>query len=270
MAFVVGVVSRKGGQGKSTLSVSLAAVSCSAKRPKTFQSWNGTILVDADSQGSASRWGLSPETFATLGAVSTVAALEFPSRSPGGSVTREQHLERALSKCLFPVSGVDGLSIVPSCPSVHPENAKEILLSSLPADIVVVDTGADTSTNLVRSVIQQADYLVVPTVCELWGVDALDMVFEEVRSCGRSDLFEGGLSVVISKREKNKVHDVLEAKIREGLGDVVSSVVVPKSATISHVAGGPQYLTARHALRTLVSDLWVEIISKTQTRRVAA
>jgi cellulose biosynthesis protein BcsQ len=278
MPIVVGVVSRKGGQGKSTLSVSLAATAVSSKRPKTLQACNAAILVDADSQGSASRWALDAPTFARLSTVSTVAALQFPARPSGvpelarlaAAETREELVEAALESCLFPVAGIDGLSVIPSAPTVHLEDAREVVVSHLPADVVVVDTGADTSTYLVRSVIQQADYLVVPTVCEPWGVDAIDMVFEQVRSCGRSDLFDRGLSVVVSQRQRVKMHDVLEASIRDSLGAVVSPVVVPKSAPIALVAGGSQFLTPTHSLRKIAGELWSQIMSDLESRKVAA
>lgn len=278
MPIVVGVVSRKGGQGKSTLAVSLAATAVSSKRPKTLQRCNAAILVDTDSQGSASRWALDAETFARLSTVSTVAALQYPARPSGvpelarlaAAETRAELVDRALETCLFPVAGIDGLSVIPSAPTVHLEDAREVVVSDLPADVVVVDTGADTSTYLVRSVIQQADYLVVPTVCEPWGVDAIDMVFEQVRSCGRSDLFDRGLSVVVSQRQRNKMHDVLEASIRDSLGTVVSPVVVPKSAPIALVAGGAQFLTPTHTLRKITGELWSHIVSDLEARKVAA
>lgn len=278
MPIVVGVVSRKGGQGKSTLAVSLAAGAVSGKRPQPLQSCNAAILVDCDSQGSASRWGLPAETFASLGALSTVAALEFPPRPstlPAAAAlvaakTREELVERAVAGCLFDVPEVPGLRIVPSCPRVHIEDAQEIAISYLPADVVVVDTGADCSTHLVRSVIRQAHYIVCPTTCEPWGVDAIPQIVEEVRSCGRRDLLERGMLFVVSKRQRNKVHDVLEKSLRDGLGDLVSDVTIPQSATIGHVSGGPQFLTAKHALRGYVSDLWARIVSDLTSNRAAA
>jgi cellulose biosynthesis protein BcsQ len=278
MGLVVGIVSRKGGQGKSTVAVSLAAAAVSGKRPKTLQTCNASILVDVDSQGSSSRWALDRETFAQLSDISTVAALQYPARPSGipelarlaAAETREELVRLALENCLFPVHGIDGLSVVPSAPTVHVEDAREVVLSNLPADVVVVDTGADASTSLVRSVIEQADYLIVPTVCEPWGVDAVDMVVEQVRSCGRSDLFDRGLSIVVSMRQRNKTHDVLEASLRDSLGSAVSPVVIPRTAAIGHVAGGPQFLTQTHAMRKIAVDLWAQIFTDIQSRKVAA
>jgi len=278
MPIVIAVVSRKGGQGKSTLAVSLAAAAVSGKRPQALRNCNAAILVDCDSQGSASRWALPADKFASLGLLSTVAALEFPARTSShpaaagivAAKTREELVERAIERCLFDVPAVPGLRVVPSCPRVHVEDAKDIAVSHLPADVVVVDTGADCSTYLVRSVIKQANYLVCPVMCEPWGIDAVAEVIEEVRSCGRSDLFNRGLSFVVSKRQRNKVHDILETSLRQRMGDMVSAVTIPQSAPIGHVSGGPQFLTAKHAMWGYASKLWEQIANDITTRRAAA
>lgn len=277
MPIIVSVISRKGGQGKSTLAVSLAAGAVSGKKPRSLQDCKAAVLVDCDSQGSASRWGLGAERFARLGALATVAALEWPPRPSGlpdvarlaAATTPEELVEIAVEKCLHDVLEVPGLRIVPSCPRVHVEQARRIVLD-LPADVVIVDTGADCSTPLVRSVIAQSDYIVCPTTCGPWGFDAVEQVVEEIRSSGRSDLFSGGLLFVVSKRQRNKTHDVLEAKLRDGLGDLVSDVVIPLTTAIEHVSGGPQFLTARHALRNYAGDIWSRIMSDIHSRRRAA
>jgi cellulose biosynthesis protein BcsQ len=279
MAVVVGVVGRKGGQGKSTLAVSLAAGAVSGKRPRPLLHSNGAILVDADSQSNASRWALDDATIDGLGRLQTVAALEVPPRleylpeeSPLRSATSvEELVEIAVRDCLFDAPKVPGLRVVPSCPRVHPDDAQSVALKWLPADVVIVDTGADCSTPLVRSVIAQADYVVVPTVAEPWGYEGVRQTVHEIQSVGRRDLLDSGrVSVVISRRERLKVQDVLEASLRDALGSMVSRIVVPKTAAVGLVSGGPEYLTARHVLRGLVASLWADIFSTLDTKELAA
>lgn len=264
MPKIVAIVSRKGGVGKTTLAVSLAAAAASAnvarlqrsKKQEPLQDCNGPILVDVDSQGNATTWALGTLARDTIARAQSVAMLAFPPAQewlPIGSplravTTREELLELVLPDVLRD-SVVPGLRVVCSTPTVHPEGSEEIVLRSLPADVLIVDTGADTSTPIVRSVLRQADAVIVPVVPEPWSVDGIVEVFEEIQSTGRRDLLQGdGIRIVVSRRERNKVHDILEDTLRQRYGELVSPTVVPKSAAIALVSHKAEALRPGHTL----------------------
>lgn len=286
MPKVVSIVQRKGGVSKSTLAVSLAAVAASEnvsaqKRSgtsETFPRGNGPILVDTDAQGSASTWALGGQSGDTIARAQSVAMLAFPPAlewlSPSSPLrdlkTPEELLESVLPDCLLDTV-VPGLRLIGSTPSVHPENLRDIVLRGLPADLVVVDTPPDTSLPIVRSVLAQSDAVLIPVVPEPWSVDMIAAVFNEIRSVGRRDLLDDRrVRVVVSRRERNKVHDVLEASLRETLGSIVSDTVVPKSAAIGLVSHRAENLTAKHPLRKIAAALLREILAAADMKGLAA
>lgn len=286
MAKVIAVAQRKGGTGKTTLAVSLAsAATCenvsARKRSRggaTFPRGNGPILVDVDSQGNATTWALGAPARDTIARAQSVAMLAFPVAldylPPGSPLrairTREELLEAVLPDVLRDAV-VPGLRVIGSTPTVHPEDSEEIVLRSLPADVVIVDTGADTSQPIARSVLQQADVVIVPAVPEPWSVDGIGEVFEEIRSVGRADLiYDQRVRVVVTRRERNRVHDALEESLRERLGELVSTTVVPKSAAIALASHKADNLTKTHPLRKIATALLREILEAATEREAAA
>ena len=113
--------------------------------------------------------------------------------------------------------------------------------------------------------------MIVPVVPEPWSVDGVVEVFEEIQSTGRSDLLRSGrLRIVVSRRERNKVHDILEQSLRQQFGELVSPTVVPKSAAIAVVSHKADNLRPRHALAKIGSALLAEILDSTNTKGAAA
>lgn len=283
MPFVVVVANRKGGVGKSTISVSLAVSTvCSVaqgqrskKRSKKSEPAEeptrvdtDPILVDADSQGNATTWCLEGPADELVAAGRSVACLAYPvdrrivsSDDPLALATSpEEVAELALSRALVPVPRFPRLGLIPSTPRFHPEQSERLCLRELPSEIVVVDTGSDCSTPIVRSIISQADAVVVPVVCEPWGTDGIRNVLEEIRSVGRGDLIDRRLvRVVVNRREKTKTQDILEASLRDQLGSLVSDVVVPKSAPIALLSAGSAVVNPRHKGIALANDIWSDI-----------
>lgn len=286
MPKIVAIAQRKGGTGKTTIAVSLAAAASSAyvsarKRSpgqETFPRGNGPILVDADSQGNATTWALGTLARDTIARAQSVAMLAFPpardwlsTGSPLCDVTTREELLAVVLPDVLLDSVVPGLRVIGSTPTVHPEDSKEIVLRTLPAEIVIVDTGADTSTPIARSVLRQADAVIVPVVPEPWSVDGILEVFEEIMSTGRSDLIRSGsIRIVISRRERNKVHDILEDTLRKRFGKIVSATVVPKSAAVGVVSHKADNLRPGHALAKIGAALLREILDVVEMKGAAA
>ena len=273
MARVVVVAQRKGGTGKSTVSLSLAAAGGS----RAFQ----RAMVDLDSQGNASTWALGRAAVRGLRRELSAAVLEYPTARkwlPSGhellapNVTREHVIEYVGKHCTYPVPEVPGLSIVPIAPHVHIEDARELLLRELPADWVIVDTGADTSSHPVRSALTQADEVVIPTLPDTFSTWGIEHVLREISSCGRADLIESGsVRVVINGRQRCTLHDVAERDIREQFGALVSPVVVSRAVAVAEAAITPQLLTKRNPIWKAATQLWAEIEGhKKQKKRGAA
>jgi cellulose biosynthesis protein BcsQ len=286
MAKVIAIAQRKGGTGKTTLAVSLAAAaSCGtvaklqrSRSSKPLQSCNAPILVDVDSQANATTWALGAPARDTLARLQSVAMLAWPPAvsylpptSPLRAVRSREELLEAVLPDVLRESVVPGLRVVGSTPLVHPEDTDEIVLRSLPGDVVIVDTGADTSTPIARSVLVQADVVLIPAVPEPWSVDGIGEVIEECRSVGRSDLYyENRIRVVVTRRERNRVHDVLEGSLRERLGELVSRTVIPKSAAIALASHKAENLTPSHPLRKLAAAILRECLDIATGKEAAA
>lgn len=288
MPFILAVANRKGGTGKSTIAVSLAVSTVydtvapgkrSRKAPEEEVRRKPTdpILVDTDSQGNATTWALGGAADELVAPGRSVASLTFPidrrlvsSTDPLAlAKTPDEVVEIGLPLALRTVPEFPRLGLIPATPRHHPEQSARLCLRELPAEIVVVDTGSDCSTPLVRSVLAQADAIVVPTLCEPWSTDGCSNVFEEIVTAGRGDLIESGrVRVVINRRERNKTHDVLEQTLRKHLGGLVSDVVIPKAAPIGLVSAGAGAITPRHKILPLAAALWDDILSRLE-RKVA-
>lgn len=270
MATIIAVAGRKGGAGKTTFAATLAATSVS----KLFH----TGTVDLDSQGNLSLWALGRDAATGLGALQTVAALEFPPSELlradypelAAVATRSELVDVVSKSCIHKSECVAGLSVVPVTPRIHPENIRDVVLAALPFDVVIVDCPPDVSTHAVRSVLRQADAVISPVVCEPWAVDATEQLAVEIVSCKREDLLDSGaLRFVVNMRQKTSMSDKLEKALRARWGKLVSPVVVPRSVAIAEASLSPSLLTKKHPLWKVGMSLWSEV-ERTQKKRGAA
>lgn len=270
MATVIAVAGRKGGAGKTTFAATLAATGVS----KLFH----TGTVDLDSQGNLSLWALGRDAATGLGALQTVAALGYPPDAllradypELAAVTSRSELVGVVSKwCIHQSDVVPGLSVVPVTPRIHPENIRDVVLSALPFDVVVVDCPPDVSTHAVRSVLSQADAVISPVVCEPWAVDATEQIASEIVSCKREDLLDSGsLRFVVNMRQKTSMADKLEKALRSRWGKLVSPIVVQRSVAIAEASFSPALLTIKHPLWKVGISLWAEV-ERMQKKRGAA
>lgn len=271
MAVVIAVAGRKGGCGKTSIAVTLGAVGVC----KPFH----TGTVDLDSQANLSRWALGRDLVSELGALHTVAALEYPSppmlrdydERLGAATTREELVSAACRRCVYPVEHVPGLSIIPTAHHIHAETARELVISRLPFEVVIVDCPPDISTWAVRSVLMQADLVISPVICEPWAVDSMAALAKEITSVGRSDLLDRDrVRFVVNMRTKTALHDTLEADIRRTYGHRVSKLVIPRSVAIAEASLDPRILTKKHALWKVGVSLWKELETMAKKQGAAA
>jgi cellulose biosynthesis protein BcsQ len=270
MSFVVAVAQRKGGAGKTTLAATLAATSVS----RAFH----TGTVDLDSQANLSRWALGREVVDGLFPLRSVAALEWPIRTETvefGSPLLEakseaELLEIVLPECVHESPKVPGLKVVPCAPHIHPEEARSLVLQSLPFDVAIVDTPPDVSGWAVRSVLRQADAVVAPVVCDPWAIDGVEHLLREIVSVGRGDLLDRGLvRLVLNMKQKTALADRMENEIRRLWGDLICPVVIPRSVAIAEASLAAEVLTKKHALWKAGLGIWADL-DNTLTKREAA
>jgi cellulose biosynthesis protein BcsQ len=261
MARVVTLAQRKGGCGKTSFAVSLAAVGVS----RAFQ----TATVDLDSQANASAWALGTSTVRRISRECSAALLEWPPRrdwlslsSPlqAESVTPEQVLEYAVSHCRHESESVPGLAVYPSSPGVHCDEAADLLISGLPHDWVIVDTPANSSTPATRSALAQSDYVLVPVLASSFAIWGAEMVLREIESVGRGDLIESGrVRLVINGRQKWAVQDAAEQEIRARYGDLVAVDVVPWGVRIGEASMAPELLKKTNPIWKAAERIWDEL-----------
>jgi len=280
MAKVIVIAQRKGGAGKTTLAVTLAAVGVSKPLQTATPGPGQLALVDLDGQSNASAWALGLDALDQLGRGSTAAILAHPAMKQYAfsehaklfekETTPAEHIELVKADCIFPSPLVPGLACVPMAPHVHPEDCRGLLLRELPFDTVIVDTPADGSAPVVQSALRQADYVVVPTMPEPWGLLGVRQILDELRSCGRSDLVRSGaVRVVINCRQKLRMHDQFEGLMRDEFGAAVFKEALQRCAATGMVAVGPGFVDRKSAVWKACVALWRDI-SQTIERRAAA
>lgn len=272
MPEIVVVAQRKGGAGKTTFSVSLAAVGVS----RAFQI--GT--VDLDSQANLSLWALGTSTVRGLSREQTAAMLEYPVRRDwlnlahplrGENVTRDDVIEYVKTECVHASESVPGLDVLPLAPGVHCEDAGELLLRGLPHDYLVVDTPADTSIPATRAALSVADYVVVPVLPDSFSIWATELLIREIAAVGRADLLESNrVRLVINQRQKWAVHDAAETEIRERYGSLVVADCVARAVRITEASMAPELLKKTNPVFKAAERLWDEIAPQQKRKGRAA
>lgn len=215
----IGFVSEKGGQGKSTCTLNLAA--CLGMKG------HRTLVVDADPQGNASYVLLKGEkprhpTLAEvlLGAASAAEAI-VPAHFEGVDVLPadasladatadlmdEMGRERRLRTALEEVAGDYAFAVVDSAP---------------------------TRSVLVVNVLNAVDEIIAPFTPGLFGALGLGQLQADVAQVRRfldnKRLRIGG--IVFTQVDKNNVHKDLEDQTRATLGSLVLKTRIPKSIKI--------------------------------------
>jgi len=231
---VFAVVNQKGGVGKTTTTVNLAASFAASEHT--------TLVVDIDPQANAtSAFGIQPERPHIYDAIigncvikdlTRVTELDYLQIVPSGrdlygaeielvsAVARERRLERAL---------------------VEQRNACDFVLIDCPPSLGLLTLNA----------LAAADAVIIPLQCEYYALEGLAALLETLELVRRElnpDLSIEGVLLTMSD-PRNRLSRQVEDEARRHLGDQVFSTVVPRNVRLSEAPshGKPVLLYDAHS-----------------------
>jgi chromosome partitioning protein len=179
MAHIVAIANQKGGVGKTTTAVNLAASLAIAERR--------TLLLDADPQGNATS-GLG------------IAKHELQLSLYDALVE-----QRAPREIVLPVPGLEHLSVLPATQDLvgaelqlvdrtNRESALRAVLDPLQDDFDYVVVDCPPSLGLLTlNVLAAANTVLIPIQCEYYGLEGISQLLNTVRLVQQN--FNGGLAI---------------------------------------------------------------------------
>ncbi|PWQ96768.1 ParA family protein [Leucothrix arctica] len=260
MSKVIAVANQKGGVGKTTTSVNLAASLHAVKR--------SVLLIDMDPQGNATT-GVGLDKHNPIASLSDVLL---------GDVKIDSAIQRIGDTRMSAISGGPDLTVA----EVHLMNMDEReyrLESALRTvrndfDYVIIDCPPSLNMLTVNALVA-ADSVLIPMQCEYYameGLSALIRTIETIREAANPDLHITGLLRTMYDPRSNLARDV-SRELLEVFKDKVYNTAIPRNVRLAEAPshGMPALMydqKSRGALAYLA--LAAEILRKEASRKVAA
>lgn len=259
MADVVLSAATKGGVGKTTMAVTLAAAA----------SWNNTpaTLVDLDPQCSATCWAIGRDAMYRLAVEDTVAGWARGGRVLQGATATVPPCQ--LKRATHPFASVPGVCVVGATRAVRTTELVDLALDDLPG-VVVVDCPPDMGSPLIRSLAPLVRCVVVPIAPEPACMPAVAEVIGWCFDNDRADLADAML-VVLNMVGRTAVHQVCEHVIRQTHGARVWGPTIARTTAVPEAELRREVVKKTSAPGKLFNALWAEVAARIQsTRRAAA
>lgn len=222
---IFGVVNQKGGVGKTTTTVNLAAALASRGRR--------VLVVDGDPQGNATTglgWERATDKVTLFDLISDAV------NQPDTVDVREAIYEAGPNVHLIPST----IELAGAEPILLGAVGKEQILAELLStvsdlfDFVLIDSPPSLGL-LTVNILASADSVLIPMQCEYYALEGLSQLLRSISLVSRriNPKLEVGRVVLTMYDPRNRLTQQVEADVRDYFGPKVCQTVIPRNVRLS-------------------------------------